>query len=116
MSQLPKGTLAARSFVDSIIIKGAMAEAKVFWAPLAWPGISNVLEALLERLLIKPPLDEASAIGLAVIYLIDRTQFDKKFIELSMLDKQGASPQRIEMELQNAQNAMARFIRRGPIS
>lgn len=98
-----------------VILEGAMAKAIAFAPFLGLPLIKGFVQGLLEHLLLDPALDELTVVALAVTYLLDRVSFDKKFIELSMLDKQNASPDQIEKALQDAEKSMARFIRRGPI-
>lgn len=116
MSQLPKGTLAARSFLEDMILKGALAQAYAFAPWLQLPVLRHFFEALVTRMIIRPLGDESTALALAAVYAIDRSRFDKTFITLKMLDKQNASPEEIEKALTNAQNAMQKFIRRGPLS
>lgn len=113
MSQLPKGTALARSYLESVALKGAMA-LLVGWAPfLGWPVIKNFVEAMLQRLLLDPLFDEATAIAIAVKYVIDRHAFDSHFLKLKMLEHAPAIEQ--EAALEDAEKAMATFIRRGPV-
>ena len=115
MSQLPKGTLAARTFLEDMILQGALAQAYA-WAPfLKLPVISHFLSALLTKIIVRPIGDQSTALALAAVYALDRRAFDKTFITLAMLDKQNASPETIERALNAAQDAMQKFIRRGPL-
>jgi len=116
MSRLPNGTLATRSFLESLMLKGALAQVYA-WAPwLNFPVVRNIVEAIITKALIKPVSDEATALALAGVYVIDHAQFVKAFIALKTIEGQGASPAALEGALKNAENAMARFIRRGPLT
>lgn len=121
MSQLPVGTSALKAFLQSVIAKG------IETAAIAWlPGIAGIpiigalyialVKWVVTKFLSDPLLDEGVSLGLALVYVIDRANFDKEFIKISMLDKQNATSEQIEEALQNAEAAMASFIRRGPIA
>lgn len=113
MSQLPKGTLAARNFLESVTIKGAMASLVAWAPPLGWPVIRDIVQAVLEHELLDPAFDEATAIAIAVKYVIDRQPFDADFIKLKMMDHATDAEQ--EAALEDAEKSMARYIRRGPV-
>lgn len=121
MSQLPKGTTAARSFLESIIMKGVEIQA-TGWLPevAAIPVIGAIyigaVKWVIEKYLSDPALDLTTRKALAVVFIIDRNKFDESFIEISMLDIQNANPETIEKALQNAENKMFKLIRRGPVS
>lgn len=114
MSQLPKGTKAARDFAESVTIKGAMASL-IAWAPfLGWLVIRDLVEAVLEHVLLDPAFDELTAYAIAVKFVIDRKGFDHHFLILKMLDH--VSPEEQEVAIVEAEKAMATFFRRGPVN
>lgn len=117
MSRLPKGTKAARSFLETVAVEGAIAAviASPYFSWLGWKPFRWLLEKIFEIALIRPTADQATAYALAAFYVVDRTAFDREFIALEMLDKQNVSPEKLEEALQNAEKAMYNFIRRGPI-
>lgn len=121
MSQLPNGAAYVRNFLDSLIMKGVEVQA-TGWLPgvAATPVIGAIyigaVKWVIEKYLADPALDLATRKALAATYIIDRIKFDDKFIELEMLGEQNASPEQIEKAVQNAQNAMFKLVRRGPIT
>ena len=88
MSQLPKGTTAARSFLESIIMKGVEIQA-TGWLPevAAIPVIGAIyigaVKWVIEKYLSDPALDLTTRKALAVVFIIDRNKFDESFIEIS---------------------------------
>ena len=120
MSQLPQGTLAVRNFLQTTLLKGAMAKAVALMPFLAIPVIGAVFQGILkwaiENLILDPALDEATGVALALKYVVDKREFDNQFLKLKMLAQSNASKEEIEAALVKAESAMEKFIRRGPIT
>ncbi len=115
MSRLQKGTKLARTLVENIALEGMTVKAIAFMPFLGLPILKQILEALIEHLVVDPALDDATAIGIAAAYFIDRTILDDKYIELSMLDESGATPEQREEALQHAESSLFHLVRRGPV-
>ena len=115
MSRLPKGTKASRSFLEGVIIDGMMLKAIAFQPWIGWPVFKQFFRAILERIIVDPGLDQAVVIAIAATFVTDRIAFDKAFITLVVLEESGASHEQLEFALQNAEAAMKKFIRRGPL-
>jgi hypothetical protein len=121
MSTLPKGTAYARQWLESVVLKGVEIKAAALWPwGAATPGVSTIYLGLVkhffEKIALDPSLDEATVMGLALVYVIDHKGFDRSFLKIKMLDKQAATPAQIEEVLRDAENDMGKFLHRGPIT
>ncbi len=114
MSQLPKGTLAARNFIDSVAVQGAMASLIAWAPPLGWPVLKDIVQACIEHELVDPTLDELTALAIAGKYVIDRHAFDYHFLKLKTIDQ--ATPADQEAAIVEAEKAIFNLVRRGPVS
>lgn len=120
MSQLPKGTKSAISFLHQVILDGVKAKAAALLPGLAAvPVIGKIYLSLVgvmvEKLILEDLTEEATAIGIAITYVHDRQKFDSAFLRCKMLDKQNPTPEQVMEALNEAKKTMHDFIRRGAI-
>lgn len=120
MARLPAGTKAAAAFAESAIVLGIRGTAlSLFPGFLGLPIIGSLILAALEKIVRKylasPVISEEVKYALGAVYASSRAEYDKQFIYLKTLDKQATTPEELEKAIQNAENAMEKFVRRGPI-
>lgn len=113
MSELPSGSLAARTYLERVAVEGAVASAAALSTFFALPLVRQLVRSLAEHWIVDPSLNFLTAKALAVKYVADQNAFDKDLIHLEILDRENAPREVKEAALVQAEKSMLRFIKRG---